>query len=56
MTTFSAPRVRGPFVTSSPRENSPLGVNLVPRGEICSLGGMFTPSFTPPQGWTLSSV
>jgi hypothetical protein len=22
-------------------------VNLVPRGEICSLRGMFTPSFTP---------
>jgi hypothetical protein len=23
------------------------GVNLAPRGEICHLGGMFTPSFTP---------
>jgi hypothetical protein len=23
------------------------GVNLAPRGEICPLGGMFTPSFTP---------
>jgi hypothetical protein len=27
--------------------SSPLGVNLGPRGEICPLGGMFTPSFTP---------
>jgi hypothetical protein len=25
----------------------PLWVNLAPRGEICSLGGMFNPSFTP---------
>jgi hypothetical protein len=25
----------------------PLGVNLAPRGELCSRGGMFTPSFTP---------
>jgi hypothetical protein len=24
----------------------PPGVNLSPRGEICPLGGMFTPSFT----------
>jgi hypothetical protein len=28
---------RGPFLTSP----------LAPRGEICPLGGMFTPSFTP---------
>jgi hypothetical protein len=26
---------------------SPLGVNLVPRGELCPLGVKFTPSFTP---------
>jgi hypothetical protein len=26
---------------------SPLGMNLAPRGEICPLEGMFTPSFTP---------
>jgi hypothetical protein len=26
---------------------SPLGVNLAPRGKICPLGGMFTPSFIP---------
>jgi hypothetical protein len=25
----------------------PLGVNLAPRGEICPLGEMFTPLFTP---------
>jgi hypothetical protein len=25
----------------------PLGVNLAPRGELCPLGGMFTPSITP---------
>jgi hypothetical protein len=37
----------GPFLTS------PLGMNLAPRGEICPLGDMFTPSFTPCQGWTL---
>jgi hypothetical protein len=41
---------------------SSLAVTLSPRGEICSLGGMFTPSFTPRgehsllfgrmEGWT----
>jgi hypothetical protein len=31
----------GPFL------NLPLGVNLAPMGEICPLGRMFTPSFTP---------
>jgi hypothetical protein len=30
-------KYRGPFLTSP----------LAPRGEICPLGGMFTPSFTP---------
>jgi hypothetical protein len=34
--------------TTGPQEiTSTLGVNLAPRGEICPLGGMFTPSFTP---------
>jgi hypothetical protein len=32
----------------SPRgEFCPPGVNLAPRVKICSLVGMFTPSFTP---------
>jgi hypothetical protein len=34
--------------TPGPQEwNRPLVVNLAPRDEICPLGGMFTPSFTP---------
>jgi hypothetical protein len=35
--------------------NWPQGVNFVPMGEICPIGGMFTPSFTP-RGRTLSIV
>jgi hypothetical protein len=37
------------FLTSHlvPRGDFTLGVKLAPRGEICYLGGMFIPSFTP---------
>jgi hypothetical protein len=35
------------FTPGPQGRTSPLGVNLALRGEICPLGGMFTPSFTP---------
>jgi hypothetical protein len=35
------------FTPWPPEWTSPLVVNLAPRGEICPLGGMFTPLFTP---------
>jgi hypothetical protein len=35
------------FTPGPQGETSSLGVNLAHRGEICPLGVMFTPSFTP---------
>jgi hypothetical protein len=34
------------FTPGQQRGTSLLGVNLAPRGEICPLGGMLTPTFT----------
>jgi hypothetical protein len=49
---FSTWILRPAFINMS----FPKGVNLPPWGKLCNLGVMFTPSFTPYQEGTLSSV
>jgi hypothetical protein len=39
-------KLRGVSEASFLQHGLPLGVNLAPRGDICPLGEMFTPSFT----------